>query len=356
MRVWLLVPVCVLCVAAAVLFSSETQRNTSATTYEEAKTAQQLLASFLNRDRALDSRLDTGAQDALEDYVEEGTRMESLLNRADEVSSDDPPELATIERQRAAYREWQGLAKRELATGSVPKGDETQRDRLLDAFGAANADYQRRLELNRDDEDGAAALVAVWMTLIVSGLFAIVGGLLAVRTRRRDRQQRDERAGVRKAEDAFRTSQVRFSEALQVSESQSEAHRLIARHLEATISDSTAVALNRNNSADRLEPTIPLEPDSPLSEPLQQAKPRSCMAVRLNRPYERSDASEEIMECEICGKLPDASVCQPLLVGGEVIGSVLVGIGGTPTDADRRRVDESVAQAAPVLANLRNLA
>jgi diguanylate cyclase (GGDEF)-like protein len=45
-----------------------------------------------------------------------------------------------------------------------------------------------------------------------------------------------------------------------------------------------------------------------------------------------------------------------LLVGGEVIGSVLVGIGGTPTDADRRRVDESVAQAAPVLANLRNLA
>ena len=141
-----------------------------------------------------------------------------------------------------------------------------------------------------------------------------------------------------------------------MSESQSEAHRLITRHLEATIPDSTAVALNRNNSADRLEPTVPLEPDSPLAEPLEQAKPRSCMAVRLNRSYERSEASEEIMECEICGKLPAASVCQPLLVGGEVIGSVLVGIGGTPTDSDRRRLDESVAQAAPVLANLRNLA
>jgi diguanylate cyclase (GGDEF)-like protein len=268
----------------------------------------------------------------------------------------DKPELAAIARQRGAYREWQALAKRELATHRVPEGDELERDRLLDAFGTANAEYQRRLEVNRDDEDAAAALVAVWMTLLVSGLFAIVGGLLAVRTRRRDRQQRDERAGAREAEDAFRTSQVRFAEALQVSESQSEAHRLIARHLEATIPDSTAVALNRNNSADRLEPTIPLEPGSPLSDPLQQAKPRSCMAVRLNRSYERSDASEEIMECEICGKLPDASLCQPLLVGGEVIGSVLVGIGGTPTDADRRRVDESVAQAAPVLANLRNLA
>ena len=79
MRVWLLVPLCVLCVAGAVLFSSETQRRTSATTYEEAKTAQQLLASFLERERALDGRLDTGAQDALEDYVEQGTRMEVEL-------------------------------------------------------------------------------------------------------------------------------------------------------------------------------------------------------------------------------------------------------------------------------------
>ena len=63
---------CVLCVAAAVLFSSETQRNTSTTTYAEAKTAQQLLSSFLNRERALDGTLDTGSQSALEDYVARG--------------------------------------------------------------------------------------------------------------------------------------------------------------------------------------------------------------------------------------------------------------------------------------------
>jgi diguanylate cyclase (GGDEF)-like protein len=356
MRVWLLVPLCILCVAAAVLFSSETQRNTSATTYEEAKTAQLLLSSFLERDRALDSYLDTGAQDALEDYVEESTRMSSLLRTAREVSSDDKPELATIARQRAAYDGWQALAARELRTRKVPAGDEAERDRLIDAFRVANADYQRRLEVNRDAEDGAAALVAVWMTLLVSGLFAVVGGILAVRTRRRDQEQRSERAAARDAEDAFRSSQVRFGEALQVSQSQSEAHRLIARHLEASIDGSKVVALNRNNSADRLEPTIPLDPGSPLEEPLQQAKPRSCLSVRLNRSFERSEASEEIMQCEICGKLPSASVCQPLLVGGEVIGSVLVGIADTPTDSDRRRIDQSVAQAAPVLANLRNLA
>jgi hypothetical protein len=72
------------------------------TTYAEARTAQQILASFLERERALDGRLDTGAQDSLEDYVEQGTRMEVLLRRATSISSDDPPGLRAIARQRAA--------------------------------------------------------------------------------------------------------------------------------------------------------------------------------------------------------------------------------------------------------------
>ena len=46
----------------------------------------------------------------------------------------------------------------------------------------------------------------------------------------------------------------------------------------------------------------------------------------------------------------------PSLVGGEVIGSVLVAHRKPMTQQERSRVDESVSQAAPVLANLRNLA
>jgi diguanylate cyclase (GGDEF)-like protein len=49
-------------------------------------------------------------------------------------------------------------------------------------------------------------------------------------------------------------------------------------------------------------------------------------------------------------------MCEPLLVGGEVIGSVIVTGEGRLDGAARRRIDESVSQAAPVLANLRNLA
>ncbi|MDP9344888.1 MAG: GGDEF domain-containing protein, partial [Actinomycetota bacterium] len=62
------------------------------------------------------------------------------------------------------------------------------------------------------------------------------------------------------------------------------------------------------------------------------------------------------MGCAVCGKLAPSTACTPLLVGGEVIGSVLVGSQEALGPDDERRVAESVAQAAPVLANLRNLA
>ena len=84
------------------LFSSETQRNTAATTYQEAKTAQQVLSTFLDRDRALDARIDTGSQESLEEYVAQGGRMESLLRRAAKISADDKPELRSVARQTAA--------------------------------------------------------------------------------------------------------------------------------------------------------------------------------------------------------------------------------------------------------------
>ena len=50
------------------------------------------------------------------------------------------------------------------------------------------------------------------------------------------------------------------------------------------------------------------------------------------------------------------STCWPLLVSGEVTGSVLMEHDRELDDDHRVRVKDSVAQAAPVLANLRNLA
>jgi diguanylate cyclase (GGDEF)-like protein len=143
---------------------------------------------------------------------------------------------------------------------------------------------------------------------------------------------------------------------MQVAENQAEGHDILTRHLERGIPDAAITVLIRNNSADRLEPALALAEDSPLAEPLEQAKPRSCLAVRLSRPVDQGPDTTEIVTCDVCGGQPGQSTCQPLLVGGEVIGSVLTTVERPPSDGERRRIQDSVTQAAPVLANLRNLA
>jgi diguanylate cyclase (GGDEF)-like protein len=63
-----------------------------------------------------------------------------------------------------------------------------------------------------------------------------------------------------------------------------------------------------------------------------------------------------LTSCELCGRLAGVSTCEPLLVSGEVIGSVLVAHSTPPDALSRQRIRETVSQAAPVLGNLRNLA
>ena len=64
---------------------------------------------------------------------------------------------------------------------------------------------------------------------------------------------------------------------------------------------------------------------------------------------------DALLSCEVCGKTPELATCNPLLVGGEVIGSVLINHDDELGDRDEVRIRDSVSQAAPVLANLRNL-
>lgn len=166
------------------------------------------------------------------------------------------------------------------------------------------------------------------------------------------RQRKDSRA----EEGAYRAAQDAFSEILQVTETEPEAHETLKLHLERSVPGSRVVVLNKNNSKDRLEPTTALPDDSPMAEPLQSAEPRSCLAVRLARVYESEGEVPSLLECSVCGVTAAQSTCLPLLVSGEVIGSVLVDH-EQPLDARGNRcLNESVAQAAPILANLRNLA
>ena len=151
-------------------------------------------------------------------------------------------------------------------------------------------------------------------------------------------------------------AQAEFADILQIANDEDEAHQLLQRHLERTLTATTAVVLNRNNSADRLEAVTPLPDGSPLPRTLRGAEPRSCLAVRSGRPHREDGGRAALLSCPVCGPVPGASSCVPLTVGGEVIGSVLLCRPARYSEAEEQRIRESVGQAAPVLANLRNLA
>jgi diguanylate cyclase (GGDEF)-like protein len=154
---------------------------------------------------------------------------------------------------------------------------------------------------------------------------------------------------------AVEERQGEFVDALHVTETEEEAHLLVKRHLERSLEGSHAVVLNRNNSADRLEAMTPVPDGSPLVGALAGAAPRSCLGVRFARGQQHGPEREPLLSCDLCGGCA-RTTCEPLLVGGEVIGSVLVDHPAALGAGDRATIRESVSQAAPVLANLRNLA
>ena len=126
-------------------------------------------------------------------------------------------------------------------------------------------------------------------------------------------------------------------------------------HLERSVPGTDVAVFNRNNSADRLQPTTPVDEKSPLGQAVEGAKPDDCLAVRTARVSTGGTGADDLLRCDICGKIGGRSLCVPAIVGGEVIGSVLMRSQKPFADSAERTVSESVGEAAPVVAHLRNL-
>jgi diguanylate cyclase (GGDEF)-like protein len=201
-----------------------------------------------------------------------------------------------------------------------------RRTRHYSRFAAAVAagGYGKRVKLRGNDE------------------LTDLGGLLNRMTEHRDAEQTRER------------QRADFTDAMQLTGSESEAHGLLKHHLERSIPDSAVTVLSRNNSANRLEPTTTLAAGDPIAGVLREAQPRDCLAVRSGQAH-RSNGDQALLECKICGK-GAMSACRPLLVGGEVIGAVLARRDRVLDQMETDTMRSSVVQAAPLLANLRNLA
>jgi diguanylate cyclase (GGDEF)-like protein len=346
--------------------------------------------------RAVDRQLD--ASDA---------KLNEALGLALSANDFEGAEVRVVNRIRAAYPAYLTVRERIVRAGGPRVVDsEANRERLRvafdrlqtaqEAFGAehfrAAGHDLRTLRAGTRWRTGALSLALVFGLVSLLAVLLLVrrvavrvreyagfagqvaGGDLSSRLRA---HRRDELAGLAHSlnamveelataaqhrkealagDRAYRAAQDAFSDAMQVAETEREAHRVLKLHIERWVPDSEVVVLNRHSVTDALEASTPLRPGSPLEEPLESAEPRACLAVRLARPHDSAAEPAPLLECGLCGRTPSESTCVPLSVSGEVIGSVLVDHARMLHPDEHRRIEDTVSQAGPTLANLRNLA
>ena len=234
---------------------------------------------------------------------------------------------------------------------AVPNGsDQLLLTQLSAAFDALQTHMDALIDREQSDADAREADLfqtaarITWGIALTVLLAVLAVGVLGWVASRRIR---------RLAEPA--QNQMEFADTLQLAETEDEAQHLLKRHLERTLAGDVTV-FKRNNSADRLEAATPVPADSPLFCGLQLAEPRSCLAVRSGQTHQEDDSRPALLRCPVCGPAPGTSTCIPLTVGGVVIGSVLMTRASLCSPLEQQRLRDSVAHAAPVLANLRNLA
>ena len=291
--------------------------------------------------------------------------FEKLLDRGRLAPAAPAVETRTATEVQAAF-DVAAAAATEVLDTEVAQADRAHRNAL--------ADYRSSLELLLIvGVLGLLCSVGIVVWLIRSVLpRTLAYAAFADRVRRGDYTQRlrpgghdelaqlgrvlDELAERRQADDAYDREQLDLNENLQLTESEQEARDLVKRHLERAVPGNQVTIMNRNNSADRLQAVTVVEAGSPLADGLDSAKPRSCLAIRKARPHAADSAQDSLLGCPVCSGCPGRITCTPLIVSGEVIGSVLANHEEPLSETDQRSIREAVTQAAPVMGNLRNLA
>ncbi|MFL5894758.1 MAG: diguanylate cyclase [Thermoleophilaceae bacterium] len=306
---------------------------------------QKMLIAMLDQETGLRGYINTREQSFLGPYRTGRAQLDLAITDAQTHATDrnDGPLIAA---QLRAARQWQRLAEPEVtsvAAGRAPRvAAAARRKAVMDRFRAANAAFIAEKQDDRDREQAHAHAAALGVIVGVGVVFGLLGWLAVERPARDDARRRRRLAD--------------FGDALQVARTEGEGFDVLRRHLEGWLARARVVVLVRNASANRLEAATGLDQTPVLAERLEGAAPESCLSVRLAKPYSRMPNDRGLLTCDVCGALPETSTCMPTIVGGEVIGSVLVQTAAPLGEHQAEDLESSVVAAAPVIANLRNLA
>ncbi|HST82154.1 MAG TPA: diguanylate cyclase [Kineosporiaceae bacterium] len=322
------------------------------------------------------------------------------LHQLDDVSKDDDEGHQSIVEIQVAFAEYNDLRRSGayLRSGHDPQ-DVRRRDQILrrtsDLFDRMHQSSENRLSLEMTHAQGYAIDNAtvfsftrrlIGVTVVVSMLLAFSGILWLIRTllprirhysafatnfadgrtvtplRPRGRDELaelgralNEMVEQRQRLSEHEQSQAEFLDTLQIAESEQEAHHIVARHLERAIPGSAVIIL-RHPDPEAVASVTTEDPDGDPAPRLVPERPPSCLALRSGRTHREGFGDAPLMRCDVCSGGCSGALCEPFVVGGQVIGSMLITYPEQLDTDAAARVRRTVAQAAPMLANLRNLA
>ena len=346
-QIRLIILTAVLIVGGAVWFGAKEQRSAGDAGAQTQRLSLERLAARLDIETGLRGYLLTGRERFLRPYFDGISGYRQTTKELDGSADLGVRGAALLRAEDRLTEDWLHEAGRAIsrrrAGGNVSAAWLDSSKEGMDRFRGLNTELVDVADAHRSDLEDRAT----WVVLAIMGLLAAVSfgvTYLAVERPARRAERRRER-------------DVEFAETLQFASDEQEARDLLVAEVERSIPNSMAVVFNRNNSENRLEAAAGLQPGSELAKRTVGAAPSACLSVRRGRRFDRHEGDERLLECELCGAVPGNSVCLPSLVGGEVTGSVLVGREKGPLGRrERRRIEVAVRAAAPVLANLRNLA
>jgi diguanylate cyclase (GGDEF)-like protein len=349
MRTRVLLLAAVLGTVGLVWLVASLQHGVATTRGERLLAADRLFVSTLDEETQLLAVGGSDRSDRVRASVEARARYEEALAEVRAETEGDDEVLGALAGFTHLHDEWARLVT-VAEEHAADLGAADARADLVEQMRQASERLHAAIATEQDADQSALTFVLI---AICGGLLLLFGGAGTVLAGRRARRERDRRL----EQERLAAGQAEFAETLQLIGDEGAAHGLVKRHLERTIPLSVVTVLGRNNSANRLEAATEPPAGSTVAERLEGGvEPKACVATRIGRLHERSPGEEPLLRCELCGDEPGATTCTPLLVSGEVIGSVLLSTDAPLDEAERGRVGESVTQASPVIGNLRNLA
>jgi diguanylate cyclase (GGDEF)-like protein len=339
----------VLLIALAVFVTANVERSAAIQSGRQQAASARLLTAMLEQETGAQGYLQTNDRGFLTTWTEGTKEFASQLAASRTLAGGDPLLVRSLNEQANIAATWHAstlaAVNRFASLGIRPSHAEAVDGRtIMQAFRASNATFESELQKRGDDSLEQAR----WLTVEVAAGLAVLLTLGAMFLLRRISHTEAERLH----------GQSNLRELLQASQSEQEARTLLVRHVERIIPGSAAAVLNRNNSDDKLEPLLSARAEETAMKDItdEAISPHECLAVRLSHAHERTPGDDSLVECAVCGKIGANIACEPLLVGGQVIGSVLVAQTKKIKEAQRQGVRDAVIQAAPILANQRNLA